>query len=334
MFASTFSRYRAPFYPDGAGGRAITVEMMPLALRTPHYESPEYDCQIIALPYKRHLSSMFIILPNASSAQRLREFQANMTAQKINDMISKMVYKTTVLSIPKMHLVSTLQLKETLQNMGLNSLFRQEECDLSLISTGAELLSGIVPIPPSILNFNPLLPQPGAADEERFVWTRLGAENETQTNQTQRVRRSAVTYKTSSEFRQVKEPLRLKDLVIGKRITKQVLHKKTISRGRKRRFVSIADLPDPTVGLRRLDALRHWAKNNNLPNPGIFADDMIHKIDLTINERGTEGGAVTYTSAVRSAEVIFRADTPFMFLVRHDDTKLPLFYGTVFEPTN
>lgn len=43
---------------------------------------------------------------------------------------------------------------------------------------------------------------------------------------------------------------------------------------------------------------------------------------------------VTYTTAVRTANVVFRADTPFMFIVRHDDTELPLFYSSVFEPTS
>lgn len=320
--------FSASFYPDGANGRSINVEMMPLALKTAHHDSAENDCQIIALPYKGHVSTMFIILPNNSSRQKLQQFQANLTSQKINEMIEKMQLKTTVLSIPKMHLISTIHLKETLQTIGLSSLFRQDQADLSLISSGAEFLPNFITQSLNILK--PIVSNTNTEDE-RFIFTRFNAENGTESRR-YRSRRSAVTYKASSEFRQSKEPLRLKDLVIGKRITKSYPHKKVISRGR--RHVSIANLPDPTVGLRRLDALRHWSRNNNLPNPGIFADDVIHKIDLTINERGTEGGAVTYTTAVRSAEVIFRADTPFMFLIRHDDTKLPLFYGTVFEPTN
>lgn len=303
--------------------------MMPLAIRTAHYDSIENDCQIIALPYKSHITTMFIILPNNSSRQRLQQFQATLTSQKINEMIQKMQIKTTVLSIPKMHLISTLHLKDTLRSLGVSSLFRQGESDLSLISTGREFLSNFIPQPLNILK--PFASSANSnTEDDRFIWTRLGTENASEARF--RGRRQAVTYKANSEFRQTKEPLRLKDLVIRKRITKSYPHKKTISRGR--RQVSIADLPDPTVGLRRLDALRHWSKNNNLPNPGIFADDVIHKIDLTINEKGTEGGAVTYSTAVRTSEVLFRADTPFMFVIRHDDTKLPLFYGTVFEPTN
>lgn len=33
-------------------------------------------------------------------------------------------------------------------------------------------------------------------------------------------------------------------------------------------------------------------------------------------------------------QVVFRADAPFLLLLRHDPTRLPLFYGAVFEPVN
>lgn len=300
---------------------SIVIDMMPLVITTPHYNAVEYDCQIIALPYKRRLTTMFIILPNNSNRQRLREFQANMTADKIDDMISKMEYKISVISIPKMHMVNTLNLKNVFNDMGLRALFRQDESDLSLISTGVEqqFVSG----EPAAT----LPPYPGYQRdaEEQFVFSRFGA-----AQSLNRTARSAVTYKASSGFRQSREPLRLKDLVLGKRITKSYPRKKTVSRGR--RQVSTAfDENAAILSLQDLDRLR---SSNGLPNPGLFADEMIHKVDLTINEKGTEGGAVTHTTAVRTANVFFRADTPFMFIIRHDDTKLPLFYGSVFEPTS
>lgn len=45
------------------------------------------------------------------------------------------------------------------------------------------------------------------------------------------------------------------------------------------------------------------------------------------------GGAATAITLNRSGpQVTFRVDTPFIFLIRHDPTKIPLFYGTVLEP--
>ncbi|CAO1333087.1 unnamed protein product [Diamesa serratosioi] len=60
---------------------------------------------------------------------------------------------------------------------------------------------------------------------------------------------------------------------------------------------------------------------------------VIHKVDLEINEEGTEGGAATAITLNRSGtNVVYRVEVPFMILIRHDPTRIPLFYGTVFNP--
>uniref|UniRef100_A0A182NF79 Serpin domain-containing protein n=1 Tax=Anopheles dirus TaxID=7168 RepID=A0A182NF79_9DIPT len=66
----------------------------------------------------------------------------------------------------------------------------------------------------------------------------------------------------------------------------------------------------------------------------LFIDQMKHKIDLDVNERGTEGGAVTITAMERSLPpVTFRVRGPFLLAIRHDPTKMLLFYGAVFDPS-
>ncbi|XP_058451673.1 serine protease inhibitor 28Dc-like [Malaya genurostris] len=62
---------------------------------------------------------------------------------------------------------------------------------------------------------------------------------------------------------------------------------------------------------------------------------VLHKVDLEVNEAGTEGGAVTITLLDRiSPSVNFRVISPFLLAIRHDATKLLLFYGPVYNPTN
>uniref|UniRef100_A0A182PAL7 Serpin domain-containing protein n=1 Tax=Anopheles epiroticus TaxID=199890 RepID=A0A182PAL7_9DIPT len=69
-------------------------------------------------------------------------------------------------------------------------------------------------------------------------------------------------------------------------------------------------------------------------NPKLYISEMVHKIDLEINERGTEGGAVTITAMERSLPpVSFRVRGPFLLAIRHDPTKMLLFYGAVFDPS-
>ncbi|KAH8385374.1 hypothetical protein KR200_005883 [Drosophila serrata] len=65
----------------------------------------------------------------------------------------------------------------------------------------------------------------------------------------------------------------------------------------------------------------------------LVVDDIVHKVDFNVNEQGTEAAAATVTYLKKSGpDVIFRVDTPFMVLVRHDPTKLVLFYGIINEP--
>lgn len=285
----------------------------------PFYESKELDCRIIGLPYRKNLTTMFIILPNDSNRQRLRQLQQQLTADKINDLIAKMQWKTSIIFFPKLHITNRLNLKAILNRMGFRSLFREDQSDLSLLSSGEQEFGKIFPLNNIVQNLT---------NAARFSFERVGR-NDTDPNQTKREKRSAVTYKTSSsDFHSAKEPLRLKDLVIGKRITKSYPRKKHVSHGRIRRQI----LDDSSSSLKRLDSLRSQL---GLKNPNLYADELVHIIELTVNEYGTEAAAVTFTSLSRSPpNVIWQTDSPFLFLIRHDDTKLPLFYGAVFEPTD
>jgi hypothetical protein len=82
----------------------------------------------------------------------------------------------------------------------------------------------------------------------------------------------------------------------------------------------------------RLDYLRRFS---NLENSGLYVTNMIHKVFLGFDEMGTEGAAVTATPSLNSiSQVQFIVNAPFMFIIRHDPTKIPLFYGLVFDPSN
>ena len=62
---------------------------------------------------------------------------------------------------------------------------------------------------------------------------------------------------------------------------------------------------------KKLDMIRNM---KNLKNLFLFAEEVIHKGDLTVNEKGTEGSAATAITLNRSgASVVLRADVLFMF---------------------
>ena len=71
----------------------------------------------------------------------------------------------------------------------------------------------------------------------------------------------------------------------------------------------------------------------------LYIGAVLHKAYVDIDEEGTEAAAATAVIAVASAvepprpsPVIFRADHPFLFLIRHDQTGAILFMGRVTSP--
>ncbi len=69
----------------------------------------------------------------------------------------------------------------------------------------------------------------------------------------------------------------------------------------------------------------------------LFIDMVIHQAFIEVNEKGTEAAAATGVSIKLSAAApphkTFRADHPFMFLIRDVDTGLIMFMGRVTDPS-
>lgn len=72
-------------------------------------------------------------------------------------------------------------------------------------------------------------------------------------------------------------------------------------------------------------------------SPDFSISGVIHKAFIEVDEKGTEAAAATAAVAVRSAavltdEIIFRADRPFLHLIRDNQTGAILFIGRVSRP--
>jgi serpin B len=70
--------------------------------------------------------------------------------------------------------------------------------------------------------------------------------------------------------------------------------------------------------------------------PGFALSEVLHKTFVDVNEKGTEAAAVTMPMAAGSAppkkNVEFKADRPFLFVIRDLPTKTTLFMGRVADP--
>ena len=69
---------------------------------------------------------------------------------------------------------------------------------------------------------------------------------------------------------------------------------------------------------------------------GMFISAAIHKAFVDVNEEGTEAAAATgiqMKSEAARLSAVFRADHPFVFLIRDNRTKSILFLGRVTDPS-
>ncbi|KAL7040361.1 hypothetical protein ACKWTF_000368 [Chironomus riparius] len=238
-----------PFYPHGRGGKSITVDLMAQGGHFPHFRDAELNVEILGFPYKQNCTTMYVILPSESSTERLKEVQKELTAEKIENLIDQMTVKTAVILFPKMHLKSGYHLRSDLQDLGVKSLFEESESDLSLMSSE-----------------NCAKMREGCGHKITF---------RDPLSSFPRIKRE-VTYKVGSEAKDSAYPLNMKDFFNRKRIVKKSHGKKSKKTKREVKRMSALD---------RLEYLR----NQQLTNPQVFADDVIHKVDLNINEKGTEG---------------------------------------------
>ncbi|XP_052868085.1 serine protease inhibitor 28Dc-like isoform X1 [Anopheles cruzii] len=330
------------FFPDGYDQPPIMVDMMGHGGCFPSYDSPELDARILGIPYKRRLSTMYVIMPNNSTRAKLLDLMAKLNSENISQMINNMTIKTTILLFPKMHIGNTLNLKRVLAMLGVRSLFTPDRSNLTAMvsepPSDSELFFNrlqdvtsmpgwegrpTVNIPPYVSSSSPKHDltqgltfsrvQPNEPDTDLASDDVTGTQPVTtslpETREQVRPKRD-VSYKAPSSKRGQSGPLRSKDFILNKRIVKEKgpVGKKGLRRRMKRATTEAAK--------------------------ALYVSSAIHQVDLDINEMGTEGGAATVITLNRSgSSVVFRANAPFLLLIRNDRTGLPLFYGAVFDPT-
>jgi serpin B len=71
----------------------------------------------------------------------------------------------------------------------------------------------------------------------------------------------------------------------------------------------------------------------------LFISEVIHKAYVDVNEEGTEAAAATAVAMLAGSAppkpeepVVFTADHPFVFLIRHNESGTVLFLGRVTNP--
>lgn len=69
-------------------------------------------------------------------------------------------------------------------------------------------------------------------------------------------------------------------------------------------------------------------------DPRFRMNNIYQQMTLNVNEKGTEAAAISAGIVDYIMDsVVFRIDRPFLFFIRHEDTKATLFWGTIVDPT-
>ncbi|XP_066147313.1 serine protease inhibitor 28Dc [Euwallacea fornicatus] len=128
---------RRPFFINGKNSKAtIEVTMMSNGGDFPYYKDHELGCEILGMPYKGNRSTMYVVMPFNSNITSLKQFEAKITVADLNRLVSRTKLTGAVILFPKMNIDSTIDLKKTLQLLGVTSLFDPKEANLALLSQG------------------------------------------------------------------------------------------------------------------------------------------------------------------------------------------------------
>jgi len=83
--------------------------------------------------------------------------------------------------------------------------------------------------------------------------------------------------------------------------------------------------------------IREKADLSGITAEPLFVSQVVQKTFVMVNEEGTEAGAVTVEfleKCITESQCIFKADHPFLFLIRHNDSGCILFMGRLMKPVS
>lgn len=266
--------------------------------------------------------TMYAILPSDPGAAALSQMKHRLTPEIIDNLIANMKNSSCIVGYPKMKLSSTLKLQSALEALGLSSLFNPLTADLSVLSPGRTGANHTQPPPPPSTpsrapssGFNGGFRQPTKTLHSDFSFP----------PRVQGARSNMYRYEDHVGGYRVEQwdnGYNLRKIRDNRRAKRQ-------SRPIDKEFVDFLNSQKlPTFGV---DELRNSA---GISNPGLYADDVIHKVEMTVNEKGTEAAAATSVILDRSGDYKrFIANRPFLFFIRHELAKAIWFWGTMNRPT-
>ncbi|KAK5644134.1 hypothetical protein RI129_007979 [Pyrocoelia pectoralis] len=275
-----------PFYTNGRKNKSDRMAMLMYnGGDFPYYKDNNLNIEILGLPYKGG-NTMYVILPHESNADKLRQLENYLTPADIERLVSSTRSTEVVIAFPKMKVVNTLNLAQTMRNLGLKSLFDPRSSNLALLTPGFTTRFGGIFRPAPTTTSQPL-----SNWANQLIFTRFSDQSNCQ---------------------------RVYDF-----------YTKTFrcNESRQRRATQLEFLD------KLQNEYQRFSLNPQQANPGLYADEFVHKTLIDITEEGTEAAAVSGIGINRSGgKVTFKCDVPFLFFIYQNNTKMILFWGSITSP--
>jgi serpin B len=123
------------------GQFAVSAEKkvaVPMMSRTAEFPCAQAEgLQVLEMPYKGEELAMVVLLPDRKSS--LEALEAKLTAENLDGWLKPLRSQNVAVSLPKFKLEWRLDLKETLQGMGMTDAFGPGKADFSAMDGTREL---------------------------------------------------------------------------------------------------------------------------------------------------------------------------------------------------
>lgn len=67
--------------------------------------------------------------------------------------------------------------------------------------------------------------------------------------------------------------------------------------------------------------------------PGSYISDILHKVEIKIDEIGTVAAAATVITITRGGQLTFNVNRPFLFFIHHVESDSVIFWSSVNKPS-
>lgn len=323
----------------------------------------------MGLPYKGNKTTMYIIMPQNSDKSALRYLENRLSASEIDRLLDSTSPRRLITLLPKMKLETSIDLSRPLANIGAKSMFYPRGAQLNVMSgpSISDLKNQEISTEPVLYTSRPATNRREESSNNQAERNNQNQQNQYQSLQSDQQNNFQANQQNNfqtnqqnnfqtnpqnnfqanpNDFQFQEEYGSISSNWPDKRPKPEPppnrpADRNTVPNRLQNSQPNHQNLNEYLIFSRfgetnseSIDSIRKAF--DSFPNGkgnGLYVDQVVHKVYIHVTESGTEAASTTAIGITKSGDVVtFRVDTPFIFLIRDEETKMVLFYGSVYSP--